>query len=80
LSDSFPIQYGLREGDALSSLLFNFPLEYAIKKVHEYQVRLKFSGTHQFLASADDVNLLGYNIKQTKANPVALSPRANYTD
>jgi hypothetical protein len=33
LSDSFPIQNGLKQGDALSSLLFNFALEYAIRKV-----------------------------------------------
>jgi hypothetical protein len=32
LSDSFPIQYCLK-GDALSTLLFNFALEYAIRKV-----------------------------------------------
>jgi hypothetical protein len=29
LSDSFPIQNGLKQGDALSPLLFNFALEYA---------------------------------------------------
>jgi hypothetical protein len=33
LSDSFPIQNGLKKGDALSPLLFNFALEYAIRKV-----------------------------------------------
>jgi hypothetical protein len=33
LSDSFPIQYGLKQGDALSPLLVNFALEYAIRKV-----------------------------------------------
>jgi hypothetical protein len=33
LSDSFPIQNGLKQGDALSPLLFNFALEYAIRKV-----------------------------------------------
>jgi hypothetical protein len=31
LSDSFPIQNGLKQGDALSPLLFNFALEYASK-------------------------------------------------
>jgi hypothetical protein len=62
LSDSFPNQNGLKQGDALSPLLFNFPLDYAIRKVHENQAVLKLNGTHQLLAYADDVNLLGDNI------------------
>jgi hypothetical protein len=33
--DSFPIQNGLKQGDALSPLFFNFTLEYAIRKVQE---------------------------------------------
>jgi hypothetical protein len=32
LSDKFPIQNGLKQRDALSTLLFNFALEYAIRK------------------------------------------------
>jgi hypothetical protein len=38
LSDSFPIQNGLRQGDASSPLLFNFALVYAITKVQENQM------------------------------------------
>jgi hypothetical protein len=35
LSGSFPIENGLKQGDALSSVLFNFAFEYAIRKVQE---------------------------------------------
>jgi hypothetical protein len=41
LSDSFPIQNGIKQGDASSPLLFNFTLEYAITKVQEKQVGTK---------------------------------------
>jgi hypothetical protein len=34
LSDRFPTQNGLTQGETLSSLLLNFALEYVIRKVH----------------------------------------------
>jgi hypothetical protein len=58
LSDSFPIENGLKQRKALLPLLFNFALEYAIRKVHKNQVGLKLNGTHQALAYPTDVNLL----------------------
>ena len=72
MSDMFPIRKGLKQGDALSPLLFNFALEYAIRRVQVSQDGLKLNGTNQLLAYADDVNILGGSVHTVKETAEAL--------
>jgi len=71
LSDMFHIRNGLKQGDALSPLLFNFALEYAIRMVQVSQSGLKVNVTHH-LFHVDDVNMLGGSIHTVKKNAETL--------
>jgi sorting nexin-29 len=68
----FHIRNGLKQGNALSPLLFNFALEYALKRVQVNQDGLKLNATHQLLAYADDVNILGGSVHTVRENAEAL--------
>ena len=57
LSDMFLIRDGLKQRDALPPLLFNFALEYPIRRVQVIQDGLKLNGTHTLLVYVD--NILG---------------------
>jgi hypothetical protein len=64
LSDMSPIRNGLKQGDSLSPLLFNFALEYAIGRVQVIQDDLKLNDTYH--------QLLGQSVHTIKENAEAL--------
>jgi hypothetical protein len=72
MPDIFPFNNGLKQGDGLLPLLFNFTLEYAIRRVKVKQDSLQLNGTHQLLVYADDINILGGCIHTIMNNTASL--------
>jgi len=72
LSDMFPVRNGLKQGDALSPLLFNSTFVCAIRRVQVNQDSLKLNGTFQLLVYVDDINILGENVHTVKEHAEAL--------
>jgi len=62
----------MKKRGALSPSLFNFTLEYTIKKDQVIQDGLKLNVTHQLLVYADDVNLLEGSVHTIKKEAKAL--------
>ena len=76
LSDMFPIKNGLKQRHALSPLLFNFALEYAIRRVQVNQDGLKLNGTtFRLLVYTDDVNMQGGSVHTIMKNTEAVEKR-----
>jgi hypothetical protein len=57
----------LKQRNAVSPLLFNFALEYAIRRDHVNQHGLKLNGTHQIIIYDDDGNILEGSVHTIKS-------------
>lgn len=66
LSSSFEINSGLKQGDALSPLLFNLVLEKAMRSAEIKTELLSAQGPKLLLAYADDIDLVGDSTLSTK--------------
>jgi len=64
----FPINKGSKQGDNLPALLFNFALEYAIRRVQVNQEGSKLNGKNHLLGNAGDVYIMGGSARTIKKN------------
>jgi len=71
-AETFPIKNGLKQGDALLSLLLNFALKYAIRRVQVNQDGLKLNYTNKLLVYAAYDNILGGSIHTINKSTEAL--------
>ena len=62
---------GLKQGDALSPLHFNFALNYVIRSLQVNQDGLKLKGTHQLLVYADVVKIMEGSVRTIQKNTEA---------
>jgi hypothetical protein len=74
LLDAFPIQNGLKQGNSLSLSLFNFALDYAIKKLQESQKEMELTGTHENNTTQSRIHAHGSSVECSKT---ALTQRRN---
>ena len=66
LSEAFDITEGLRQGDPLSTLLFNLILEAAVRTMAMDTSNTIFTKSSQLLGFADDLDVIGRNMDVVK--------------
>jgi len=76
-SNAFQVRFGVRQGDSLSSILFNLALEKVIRSIKTNPGGTIMNRLSQHLAYADDVNLIARNKSTLKELFTALEMAAN---
>ena len=77
LSEFFECKRGLRQGDALSTTLFNMALEGVIRRSGISQGGSIYNKMVQLLGYADDIDIVGRNIRSVKDAYLRLEREAN---
>ncbi|XP_054287945.1 uncharacterized protein LOC129003672 [Macrosteles quadrilineatus] len=65
--NTFEVNSGVRQGDGLSPILFNFAIEEALQKVAEKNIGVKIGTKINILAFADDVVIITEKLEDLKA-------------
>jgi len=77
MTEEFTINKLLRQGDALSTQLFNVVLEKVMRHIQINKGRSIYTRTLQILVFADDVNLIGRSTRWLKGAAVQMEEGAN---
>ncbi len=79
ISEPFLIRDGLKQGNEMSTTLFNLTLEYVVRKLQVGNPGVTLNGTTQILGYADDLVLLGDSREAVKTNAEILMEAAGCT-
>jgi hypothetical protein len=75
-SESFETRQGLRQGDVLSTLLFNVVLEFVVRRANLQTTGTIYNKETQLLAYADDVDIVGRSQSAVRDAYLALEGKA----
>lgn len=76
LTNPFPTQCGLKQGDGLAPLLFNLALEHTIRQIPIDTKGTLFFKSTQLVAFADDINILSRSAQRAKETLLNLDDAA----
>jgi hypothetical protein len=77
LSDIFKTEIGLRQGDGISTMLFSIALEGVIRRAGVEMTGSIFTKSIQLLGFADDIDIVGRNIRAVSDAYLKLEREAN---
>ncbi|XP_063380350.1 esterase B1-like [Cydia fagiglandana] len=76
LTAAFTVSTGLKQGDALSPMLFNLVLEHVVRKLLTLDIGVELNGRHRLIGYADDLALLGENREEVEISASVLEQEA----